>query len=198
MVDMTRSGLGPGRPGISPVRGTRRSVVFRPNTPQKWAGSRIDAERSGADLKRRHSRRQRGRRPAAGTARRAFRVPGVVGATENRITGLKIGQHDRNVRLADENGARSLQPGGNRAILYWYVVGERREPCAGAHARGRVSVLQREGHAVERSPVLPARQGLVRFACAFTCALGVERNDGVQLGIVGCNLPQISTQHFRG
>jgi hypothetical protein len=46
IVDMIRSGLGPGRPGISPVRGTRRSVVFRPNTPQKWAGMRIDADRS--------------------------------------------------------------------------------------------------------------------------------------------------------
>src|SRR5256885_5493632 len=44
--DMMRTGLGPGRPGISPVRGTRCSVGFRPNRPQKCAGMRIEDDRS--------------------------------------------------------------------------------------------------------------------------------------------------------
>src|SRR6266540_4487689 len=37
---------GGGRPGISPANETRCSVGFRPNTPQKWAGMRIEPDRS--------------------------------------------------------------------------------------------------------------------------------------------------------
>src|SRR6266568_7725047 len=44
--DMMRTDLGVGRPGISPVSGTRCSVGFRPHTPQKCAGMRIEADRS--------------------------------------------------------------------------------------------------------------------------------------------------------
>ena len=101
---------------------------------------------------------------------------------------MKIGQHHRNVRFADENAARRLEPCGNRAILLRYVASERREAGRGAHARGRVRVLQREGHAVERSPVLPTSQGLVRFPCSFRCPIGVKRNDSIQWRIVRRNL----------
>src|SRR2546429_4975835 len=44
--DIMRTLRGPGRPGSSPVSGTRCSVGFKPNTPQKCAGMRIEADRS--------------------------------------------------------------------------------------------------------------------------------------------------------
>src|SRR2546428_4244402 len=90
---MIRSGRGPGRPGIRPVRGTRRSVGFSPKTPQKCAGRRIEADRSVPISK--------GVIPdasaAAGTARGPRGVPWVVGAAEDWITRLKVGEHHRDV-----------------------------------------------------------------------------------------------------
>src|SRR5215212_8348063 len=46
MHDMIRTLRGGGRPGISPSSETRCSVGFKPNTPQKCAGMRMEPERS--------------------------------------------------------------------------------------------------------------------------------------------------------
>src|SRR5690349_21396092 len=51
------------------------------------------------------------------------------------------------------------------------------------HARRREAVLQREGHAVQRRERLAARLSVVELPRARSRALGVERDDRVELGV---------------
>src|SRR5260370_32591406 len=51
---------------------------------------------------------------------------------------------------------------------------------------------------MQRPPDLAAGEGFIRFPCPLARMLGVQRDDGIQRGIVGCNLRQVSFQHFAG
>ena len=138
----------------------------------------------GADLKRCHARGQRRRRAAAGTAWRPRGVPRVVGATEDGISGLKVGEHHGDVRLADENASGGLKPGRHRAVLLGNVIRQGRESGGGAHPRGGMRVLEREGHTVQRSPDFSAGKRVIRLTRPFRCTLDIERDDGVERGVV--------------
>ena len=162
---------------------------------------RWDAYRTGqigANFKWCHPGSQRRCRAATGTARRALDIPGVISAAKERIVGLKIGQQHRHVRFADENAARGLEACGHGAICLGHVVGQWWEPGCGAHARRRMGIFQRKGHAMQRPPHLTASQCVIRFPRPFMCLLGIHSDDGIQSRIVFINLRQMRFQHFCG
>src|ERR1044072_9253612 len=101
------------------------------------AEMRGDSDRAGqvgADIKRRHPTRHRCRRAATRSARRTGRVPRIVGATEHRVVCLKVGTKLRDVCLTSEHSARTLEPGGDGAVVARNVI-EWGKPDGGSHAR---------------------------------------------------------------
>jgi hypothetical protein len=122
---------------------------------------------------------QRGRRAATGPAGRALDVPRIVGVTEDRIAGLIVGQHHGDVGLADEDGAGFTEPRSNGAVLLSHIIRQLRKSDGGAHAGGRVHILEREGHAMERPPGLAARQGFIGLTRPCTGASDVHDDDRV-------------------
>jgi hypothetical protein len=108
-----------------------------------------------------------------------------------------IAQQGGDVRLAEENPARCLEPGRDRAVLIGRVI-ERGESAGGANALGSVGVFQSEGHAVQGPPHFPPRHRLVGFPRAPHRAFGVDGDDGVEAGIVPVDLRQVGGQGLLG
>ena len=71
----------------------------------------------GADVEWRQPSCHRRRRTPARSTWCALEVPRIVGATEDRITRLIIGEQRRDVGLADEDAARRFEPRRDRAVL---------------------------------------------------------------------------------
>ncbi len=135
-------------------------------TKMRWNADR--SGQIGANVKWGHPGSQRRCRAAAGTARSGLDIPGVSGAAKDGIRGLcGVGQHHGDVRFADEHAARCLEACGHGAIFLGHVVGQRWEPGGGAHARRRMGIFQRKGHAMQRPPHLTASQGFIRFPRPF-------------------------------
>ena len=148
---------------------------------------RGDANRAGeigADLERRHAGSQRCRRAAARSARCALDIPRIVGAAEDGIAGLVVGQQHGHIGLPDEDAAGGSEARSNSAVFLRYIIGQRRKSDGGAHAGGQVRILQREGHAMEWSPDFAVFESGIRLVRPCSSPFYIGNNDSVQCGIM--------------
>ena len=184
--------------GTTPANDTRLLGRLQPKDATEMRRDAYRAGEIGADVKGRHLGSYRRRRAATGAPRGVLQIPRVVGAAKDRIIRLKVGQHRWHIRLADEDTPSSLEAGRDGAILLGQMIGQRREPDRGAHPGGRMGILQREGHAVERSPDHATGQGCIRFPRPCIGTLGIQGNDGIQGGVMFRDLRQMCFKHFSG
>ena len=89
-----------------------------------------------SQLQRAEAGGERGGGAARGAARRPAEIPGVVGRAIDRIEALPIRQHQRHIGLAEEDGARLLEPlDGERVV--WSLTLSSDRPRSSARQRRR-------------------------------------------------------------
>ena len=72
------------------------------------------------------------------------------------------------------------------------------KPGGGAHARRRMGIFQREGHAMQRPPHFSTSQSVIRFSRPFPGPPGIQGDDGIQSRVVSFNLRQVRVKRFEG
>jgi hypothetical protein len=100
---------------------------------------------------RAHPAREGHRRTAARAATGEGEVPGIPRHPEDRVEGVPTRSELRRVRLADDDGARGLQPGHGQRILGGNVALVDLRAPRGADPLGGREVLDGHRHAVERA-----------------------------------------------
>jgi hypothetical protein len=158
-----------------------------------WQTDRAD--HVGADLDRRHARRDGSGRSAARTARIARGVPRVAGPTEDRVRALEeVAESGRHVRVADDVGAGGAQSRSDSAILD-------RDPIENGQADGRsqpsnvVRILEGHRDAVQRTQGVATSEGGVGGFRLSSGPTLVERHDGIERRI---ELPDSLEVGFEG
>ena len=143
-------------PDLRQVRTDRRPPARRLEAEQPAArGGDPDRAAAVVAVRRRHdARRDRRRRTAAGPARRALRIPRVVG----RPVGLRLGDRQQpelgRAGLSDGDEASGAEPGDDRRVVVRLVRGQ----IAAAARGGRAGDLGVEDPSAGRGrrPVAPA------------------------------------------
>jgi hypothetical protein len=87
------------------------------------------------------------------------------------------------VGLAQEDGACSRQPLGHLAIGFRYETMENFRSRRGANAAREKIILQRNGYAVQRTPILAAEDLFFGQLRAAARRFGEDAEEGVHLGI---------------
>ncbi len=168
------------RPGQRKHPVERNEAVGRLDADDSTVGGR-DADRASGvrpDGERHDPGRNGGGGPAARPSGGAAGVDRVVGLAD-RGMGDAIGVFEE-IGLAEEDRSGIAQPGDKRGVC----VGERRcdRPCP--VARGRAAhvdqVLDRDGHAVERTQVPPRTEVLAGLVRLRARAVGEDRGKGVE------------------
>ena len=134
-----------------PRLGTTPHEGFRPYTPQKWAGARIDPPMSLPS--------SRGVMPAATAAAappedppvRALEVPRVVRLAEHIVECLVVAGVDRGVGLADDDRAGGAEAGHGDGIVFGYVIAQLGRARGGDETLGLPDVLHRHDQTVQRT-----------------------------------------------
>src|SRR5262249_28667926 len=98
-------------------------------------------------------------------ARRPGYVPGIVGRTVDRIVALPIGEHQRHISLAKQNGASFLQTLRSEGARLGHVVGKLGIAPGRRRAGDVIALLDGHRHAVERAHTSPfAKAASAAFA----------------------------------
>ena len=150
----------------------------------------------GTQLEAGHAARDRGGRSPAGPARRAVRGPRVVGGAEHLVVALPIAAPFRQVRLAEHDGARCLQPGDGGSVRWRDAVGQHGGTAGGADALGVDGVLHRDRQAVQRPPPLATGRCGIGRATPGAGAVRVQRADGVHRWVDVVDAGQEQVQQF--
>src|SRR5438093_378345 len=151
----------PGRRGNVPAHGhdaARRLVAVDAAEVRGHADRAADV---AAGFQVREAGGQRRRAAAGRAARRAPEGPGVVAGAEDVVVALPVGGPGRHVGLAENDGARAPEAGGDDRIARGDVVLERRRACRRPDARDLERVLHGARHAVERPPPVTPSARLV-------------------------------------
>src|SRR6266545_8124246 len=120
---------------------------LQPEDAAKMSGNTDRAGQIGTDIEWDHARCYRCCRAAALPSRRARSIPGVIGATKERIISLGwIAQHLGNVGFAEQDATCLLEACAHRAVFLGHVI-EHGRSGSGADARRSMGVFQREGPA---------------------------------------------------
>ena len=137
---------------------------------------------------------ERGRHRGGGTARRPARIPiqrpRVAHRTEVTGRGGAAGGELVKVGLANQHRTCLLQAAGHLGVLAGDAIVEHRAGRGGPDARGVDVVLERDGNAVERAANLAGTTLLVERPGFGQRAVGEDRDEGVQLGLVNRNARQ--------
>ena len=134
----------------------------------------------GAHRERPEPRPHRGARAAARAARRQLRIPRIARDTEERVVGHALVAELGRVGLADEDGARPLQPLDGDSILLRHVLGEEPGAAGRQHAPGEHQILDRERHAVQRPQRLARHDGHLGGQGRLAGLLGGDGAEGVE------------------
>src|SRR4029077_5045909 len=87
------------------------------------------------------------------------------------------------IGFAEEHAASLLEARSNRAVYLRHVISQRRTPACGAHARRRMGIFQRKGHAMQRPPHRTTSEGFIRSTRPLMCPLGIQGNDAFRAGL---------------
>ena len=139
---------------------------------------------------------QRRGRTAGGPARRQPVPVGVVGHAEDRVERVRARRELRHVRLADPDRAGRLQPRHHQLVASGTVFGVQRRAPRRPHAAGGVGVLVRDGQAVQRADRTPRGQRRVGGVGGGPRALGVQRDDGVDLRVELLDAVQVGLEQL--
>src|SRR6266849_5339633 len=164
---------------------------FQPDDAAKSGG---DADRTAGIRTERTGAQPRGygyTRAAAGAARIALHVPGVIDPAEIR-TGCDGGELVH-VELAQQHGAGRVQPLDHRRVISRDLVFEHLGAARGFAARGGDDVFVSERNAVERTAIGATADlvfGYLRLAQRplgghgdIAIKLGIERLDAVEVSL---------------
>ena len=175
-----RLGQGAWRSGNLAER--RHDAIARLVAEDAAGGSRTPDRTAdvAAELERREAGGESGRGTSGRAARRPFQVPWVVRLAEHVVVALRVACVDRQVRLAEDDGAGRAQPGDRHGVDLRNVAAQ--FGCAGgrAHPDGLKGVLDRHRDAVERAQVPAVGQCPVRGVRLPAGPLDVERDNGVE------------------
>ena len=173
-----------GRTGDLPLRrhqAVRRLVADHAAAVRRIADRAADV---GAELERREAGRERARRAARRSPGAARRVPGIVRLAEHRVVALHVAGVDRQVGLAEDDGARGAQPRHRHGVLSRHELSELGRPRRRAQSRGLVGVLDRHRQTVKRPAQLAARDLFVGRRGVAARALEVERDHQIERAVV--------------
>ncbi len=151
----------------------------------------------GAELERHVARGERRRRSSRRAARRPSQVPGVVGPPVDVVVALPIGERERNVGLAEDDGAGGLQARNRESILLGpEVLGCRKAP-RGGQAGDVIGFLDGHRHAQQRT-ALALRQRRVGRLGSSPRPVEVPHHDRVDRLVARLDPRNGSLQQFDG
>ena len=102
------------------------------------------------------------------------------------------------VRLANEHGASSAQPGYAGGVLSRHAMGVDLGGRRGAHAGRVVQVLESHRNAVQWSPIVAAQDLLLATTGSGQRLFAGHGNVGIERLIQGINALEVCLSHFHG
>ena len=135
--------------------------------------------------------------PTAGRAAgRAAMVPRIVGGAVDLVEALIVGEHPRHVGLAEKSHTGIDHALGDQRVLLGLVVLEDRRAPGRRIARDVERLLDGHRHAVQGPQLLAGLDRLVGCLGALARARDVAGDDGVELGIIGFDAPQVEIEQL--
>ena len=114
-IAMARQGRG-ARRGQPAIRHKTRCRLVRIDAAiMRWRAQRTATVR--ADRQRPETASKRRRRAARGSSWREPKTPRIIGCAVDVVVGLPIAQHQRNIGLAEDDGARILQARDDQGVF---------------------------------------------------------------------------------
>ena len=131
-----------------------------------------------ADRERTETRGQRRARSARGAAGRPAEIPRVVRRPVDVVVALEIPQADRDIGLADDDGACRLQPRDHKGVFRRLEIPEMRKAPCRRQAGDVERFLEGHGNAEQRQPLAAAKRG-IGGACGVSRAIEIANDDRV-------------------
>jgi hypothetical protein len=142
------------------------------------------------------ARGERGRGAAGGSAWNALHIPWVVRRPADGIEGLPVGEHSRDFRLAENDGARGKKAVDDNGVCGRARLAQRLESPRGRQPGDVEGLLDRHRDAVQRSPERAVRERAVRGASASPRPVAVEHHDRIERRVVTCDALEVEIEQL--
>ncbi len=115
---------------------------------------------------------------------------GIVGGSEDLVVALQVAGINRQIGLAEDNGASLAQPRDRPRIFFWNEIFQLRRARRSAHPGGLKGIFDRHRDAVQRTAHLATRERGISGVGLGAGAIAVDRHDAVDRLIKRCDARQ--------
>ena len=161
----------PGGPGMCPRSDTSPSVGFKPKTPLKCAGTRIDPPMSEPTSPRENPHETDTPAPPDDPPAVRSGSQRVPSHAVDVVVGLVITSEERHVRLGVHDPTRGPKSTDDIGVRRRNVLRQARRTRSGHQALGLIGVLDRERHSRQGADVVPPGPGRID-------GIGIARSPG--------------------
>jgi hypothetical protein len=162
-----------------------RNVAVRGLVAVNAAKVRRHAQRA-ADIGTERQRSEAGsecrRRAAGGAAGRTAHVPRIVRGAVDVVVALPVGEHQRHVGLAKDDGAGALEAGDREGVLLRHKALGRHDAPGRRQAGDIEGFLDRDRQAEQRAALAAAERGVSRLR-RLTGAVEIVHHDRIDFWI---------------